>query len=57
MYLCRQLTEASLHEIGRAFGKKDHTTVMHACRKIDALISSDSGQASLIQSLREEIEG
>jgi chromosomal replication initiator protein len=56
MYLCRRLTEASLYEIGRAFGKKDHTTVMYACRKIDALVNSDPTQASLIQSLREEIE-
>ena len=56
MYLCRQLTTSSLYEIGRAFGKKDHTTVMHACRKIDALINSDPKQASSIQSLREEIE-
>jgi chromosomal replication initiator protein len=56
MYLCRQLTTSSLYEIGRAFGKKDHTTVMHACRKIDGLITTDPAQGSLIQSLREEIE-
>jgi chromosomal replication initiator protein len=56
MYLCRQLTTSSLSEISRAFGKKDHTTVMHACRKIDELITTDSAQAALIQSLRDEIE-
>ena len=57
MYICRALTSASLHEIGQAFGKKDHTTVMYACRKIETLIQTDPRQASLIRRLREEIEG
>lgn len=35
MYLCREMTELSLPKIGHLFGKRDHTTVMHACRKID----------------------
>lgn len=34
MYLCRELTTASLEDVGDAFGGRDHTTVMHACRKI-----------------------
>jgi chromosomal replication initiator protein len=34
MYLCRELTDQSLPKIGQAFGGRDHTTVMHAERKI-----------------------
>ena len=41
MYLARQLTHASLAEVGRAFGGKDHTTVLHAVDKIETLIKDD----------------
>jgi chromosomal replication initiator protein len=41
MYLARQLTHASLAEIGRAFGGKDHTTVLHAVEKITLLLQDD----------------
>lgn len=41
MYLTKQLTEHSLPEIGDAFGGRDHTTVLHACRKIESLCESD----------------
>ncbi|MBI3628421.1 MAG: chromosomal replication initiator protein DnaA [Candidatus Rokubacteria bacterium] len=41
MYLARQLTHASLAEVGRAFGGKDHTTVLHACAKIQTLLQED----------------
>jgi chromosomal replication initiator protein len=41
MYLARQLTHASLAEIGRAFGGKDHTTVLHAVEKITLLLQED----------------
>lgn len=41
MYLARQLTHASLNEVGRAFGGKDHTTVLHAVEKIRALLQED----------------
>src|SRR5262245_28140494 len=37
MYLCRTLTDASLAEIGRHFGNRDHTTVLHACQKMQEL--------------------
>jgi len=42
MYLARVLTSRSLPEIGRRFGGRDHTTVLHACRRIEALILEDS---------------
>ena len=41
MFLAKTLTEHSLPEIGNAFGGRDHTTVLHACRKIDALCETD----------------
>jgi chromosomal replication initiator protein len=41
MYLARQLTHASLAEVGRAFGGKDHTTVIHAVEKIHTLLQDD----------------
>lgn len=50
MYLARQLTHASLAEIGRAFGGKDHTTVLHAVDKIQTLIQEDP-------KLRKSIDG
>ncbi len=41
MALAKELTTHSLPEIGEAFGGRDHTTVMHACRKVKDLIASD----------------
>jgi chromosomal replication initiator protein len=42
MYLSKTLTSKSLTEIGSKFGKKDHTTVMHAIKKIEELIKNDN---------------
>jgi chromosomal replication initiator protein len=39
MYLCRELTDLSLPKIGQTFGGRDHTTVMHADRKIRELMA------------------
>ena len=41
MYLARELTSRSLPDIGRRFGGRDHTTVLHACRRIEALCGTD----------------
>jgi chromosomal replication initiator protein len=41
MYLARELTSRSLPDIGRRFGGRDHTTVLHACRRIEALCKND----------------
>jgi len=51
MYLCRQLTHFSLPEIGNAFGGKDHTTVLHSCKKIEDQIKEDSGLKNLVMEL------
>lgn len=42
MWLCKNMTSRSLPEIGRKFGKRDHTTIMHGVRKIDELRQTDS---------------
>ncbi len=51
MFLCRQLTSLSLPEIGFAFGGKDHTTVLHACRKISGLTEKDPKTQAMVQEL------
>lgn len=47
MYVARQLTGASYAEIGRHFGSRDHTTVLHACRKLAALVARDDATRRL----------
>ena len=56
MYLSKQLTARSLPEIGRKFGGRDHTTVMHAVRKIEELKSADPGFAEDVELLRRMLE-
>lgn len=51
MYLAKDLTHHSLPEIGEAFGGRDHTTVLHACRKIKELIAEDSDIAEDVKNL------
>ena len=53
MYLCKSLTNASLPEIGRSFGGKHHSTVIHSIRKIDNLRQRDADFNSLINNLTE----
>ena len=57
MYLAKQLTQRSLPEIGRKFGGRDHTTVMHAVRKVDELRGSDATFAEDVELLRRMLEG
>jgi len=57
MYLCKKLTPRSLPEIGRKFGGRDHTTVMHAVRKIDELISGDISFADEVKTLTRKLKG
>jgi len=51
MYLTRQLTELPLVEIGRIYGKRDHSTVLYACEKVAELITNDSDMADKINGL------
>lgn len=55
MYLAKQLTEASLPEIGRHFGDKHHTTVMHSIAKIDELRHTDTDLNRMINNLMEQL--
>jgi chromosomal replication initiator protein len=51
MYLCKRLTKHSLPEIGREFGGKHHTTVMHSVDKIDSLIKEDKDFHRIVSDL------
>lgn len=57
MYLAKQLTSRSLPEIGRKFGNRDHTTVMHAVSRITELMSVDPAFADDVELLRRMLEG
>jgi chromosomal replication initiator protein len=56
MYLAKQLTQRSLPEIGRRFGNRDHTTVMHAVSRVGELMSRDAGFAEDVELLRRLLE-
>ena len=55
MYLIRELTKLPLVQIGRYFGGRDHTTVMHACKKVEAALAEDVGFANELRQLRAEL--
>jgi chromosomal replication initiator protein len=57
MYLAKQLTARSLPEIGRKFGGRDHTTVMHAVRKIEELMTDDAQIAQDVEVIRRALTG
>ena len=57
MYLAKKLTSKSLPEIGRKFGGKDHTTVMHAVKRIEELRTGDSDLSMDIELLSRTLEG
>ena len=56
MYLCKKLTSRSLPEIGRRFGGRDHTTVMHGVKRIEELMAQDSQIADDLEMLRRALE-
>ncbi len=57
MYLAKVLTQHSLPEIGRQFGKRDHTTVIHAVKKVEELQTTDGQISKDIEVLRRQLEG
>jgi chromosomal replication initiator protein len=56
MYLAKTLTLRSLPEIGRRFGGRDHTTVLHAVRKIEALVGRDTALSEEVESLKRQLQ-
>jgi chromosomal replication initiator protein len=55
MYLCRMLTDLSLPKIGESFGGRDHTTVLHAFKKIDSLITENSDFKNRIELIKNNV--
>jgi chromosomal replication initiator protein len=55
MYLSKQMTTRSLPEIGRRFGNRDHTTVLHAIRKIDGCLTADAKLKDELEDLKRQI--
>ena len=56
MYLCRKYTSSSLPQIGREFGGRDHTTVLHSCDKINSLLGEDISLNSTIEEISRRFE-
>jgi chromosomal replication initiator protein len=56
MYLCKQMTSRSLPEIGRHFGRRDHTTVMYGVKRIEELKVQDGQIAEDLELLRRTLE-
>lgn len=55
MYMCRTYTESSLQQIARDFGKKDHTTVLHAVKKIETLIKEDHRVKKIVDNIERKL--
>lgn len=56
MYLAKAMTEKSMPEIGRRFGGKDHTTILHAVRRIKALMETDRELADEVAEIKYRLE-
>ena len=55
MYLARELTEASLKEVGGAFGGRDHGTVIHACKKVRERMEEKPETRRIVQFLSDQL--
>jgi chromosomal replication initiator protein len=56
MYLCRMMTSSSFPEIGKKFGGKDHSTVIHACRQIEKRLQEDREMKNMVESLKNQLQ-
>jgi len=56
MYLAKEITEYSTTEIGQDFGGRDHSTVITACRKIEAQVQTDPGMYSILETLKRKVK-
>lgn len=56
IYLCRELTNCSLQAIGKAFGDRDHATILHACNRIKNLIEEDGSLKETIARLSDDLK-
>jgi chromosomal replication initiator protein len=55
MYIAREQLNDSLQQIGYAFNKKDHTTVLHACKKIEELMKTDLRVKSFVENIKSKL--
>jgi len=55
MYLARRLTPLSLEQIGAYFGGRDHSTVLHACRKVERALAEDPGLIGAVRQLHADL--
>jgi chromosomal replication initiator protein len=56
VYLARRLTNSSLEQIGRFFGERDHTTMLHAFRRVEQLLETDPGIRQSLGELQANLE-
>ena len=56
MYLIREMTDCSLPKIGALFGGRHHTTVYHACEKIEYEMSMDKNLCNIIEEIKQDIK-
>ncbi len=55
MYLARRLTDLSLEQIGEYFGGRDHSTVLHACRKVEQALGQDGAVSGAVRRLHADL--
>jgi chromosomal replication initiator protein len=57
MYICRSLTEMALTDVGKAFGGRDHTTVLYACERVREMMDVDPEYKRTVDELEERLRG